>query len=222
MFSLSTFYNSSAWRALVERLKLERVSDDGNLYCEHCGKPIVKAYDCIGHHKKELTSQNVNDVNVSLNPDNIALVHFKCHNAIHKRFGNTASRKVYIVYGAPCSGKSTFVKESAGRDDIVLDIDSIWQMISVNQRYEKPNRLKQNVFGIRDCIIEQIKMRLGSWMNAWIIGGYPLKSERERLADLLGAELVFIDEKKEVCLMRSIGRDGWKEYIERYFDDFQP
>lgn len=222
MYNLSTFYTGKDWRVFIEQLKLERVADDGVLYCEYCGKPIVRAYDCIGHHKEELTTENVNDVNIALNPANVMLVHFKCHNAIHARFGYEGARKVYIVYGPPCSGKSTFVHNSAGREDIILDIDSIWQMISINARYDKPNRLKQNVFGVRDCLLEQVKMRMGKWRNAWIIGGYPLRMERERLSDILGAELIFIDEKKEVCLSRAVERNGWAEYIEKYFDEFQP
>lgn len=222
MFSLSTFYKSKEWEDLIRRLKLERVREDGFLYCEECGLPIVKAYDCIGHHTIELTEMNVNDYTVSLDPSKIRLIHFKCHNKIHSRFGYDSVRKVYLVYGAPCSGKSTFVRDSAGPEDLILDIDSIWQAISINDRYEKPNRLKQNVFGVRDCIIDMVRMRVGKWRNAWIIGGYPLRMERERMADVLGAQLVCINESKETCLSRAENRAGWKEFIEKYFDEFQP
>lgn len=222
MYSLKTFYKSKAWEGLVQQLKLERVRNDGLLYCEECGKPIVKSYDCIGHHVEELTEQNVNDYTVALNPDNIKLIHFICHNKIHSRFGYEGMRKVYLVYGAPCSGKSTFVRENAGKDDLILDIDNIWQMISNNDRYDKPNRLKQNVFGVRDCLFEQIKMRVGKWRNAWIIGGYPFKADRERTADILGAELIFIDETKDICMERAMARPGWTEFVEKYFEEFQP
>lgn len=220
MFTLNSFYKSTEWRNLIERLKLERVNADGDLICEHCGKPIIKAYDCIAHHKTELNDSNVNDFNISLNPENIMLIHFRCHNKIHERFG-FVGRKVYIVYGAPCSGKSTFVNENARQDDLILDVDNLWQMISKNERYKKPNRLKQNVFGLRDCLLEQIKMRVGDWRTAWVVGGYPLKTERERLADILGAELVFIDETKEKCLLRAKKREGWENFIEDYFFDLQ-
>lgn len=193
-YTLKSFYKSKEWANLLAQLKDERTKADGFLCCEHCGKPIIKAYDCIGHHKKELTESNVNDYQVSLNPDNIMLIHFRCHNQIHERWGFVKPKQVYLVYGAPCSGKTTWVREVAGSEDIVLDIDNIWQMISVNDRYVKPNRLKTNVFGVRDCIMDMIRTRTGSWKNAYVIGGYPLGMERQRVIDSLGATPIFINE----------------------------
>lgn len=221
-FTLKSFYKSKEWANLLAQLKDERTKADGILYCEHCGKPIVKAYDCIGHHKKELTESNVNDYQVSLNADNIMLIHFRCHNQIHERWGFVKPKQVYLVYGAPCSGKTTWVKEAAGSEDIVMDIDNIWQMITVNERYVKPNRLKSNVFGVRDCILDMIRTRTGNWKNAFVIGGYPYGMERNRVIDSLGATPIFIDEKKEVCLARAQAseRHGWEEYINQWFEEY--
>ena len=56
--SLYNFYRSKEWERLLIVLKNERVDNAGNIICEHCGKPIVRAYDCIGHHKIELTKEN--------------------------------------------------------------------------------------------------------------------------------------------------------------------
>ena len=216
-----SFYKSKEWSDLLRMLKDQR-SVDGVLYCEHCGKPIVKAYDCIGHHKIELTDSNVNDYNISLNPDNIMLIHHRCHNDIHERFGHVRTKKVYLVYGSPCSGKTTFVRETAGKDDLVLDMDSIWQMISINDRYIKPGRLKTNVFVVRDCILDMIRTRTGNWRDAYVIGGYPLAMDRQRLCETLGAEPIAVLEDKETCLERAkaSGRIGWDEYIEDWFRDY--
>lgn len=221
MFTLSTFYKSDEWESFRKVVIFERLNDQGETVCEYCQKPIVKKYDIILHHKQELTESNVNDYNVSLNPDNIMLIHHKCHNKIHERFGNEWRRRVYIVYGSPCSGKTTWVRENAGSNDIILDMDSIWECISINDKTCKSNRLKQNVFGIRDCILEQIKMRVGKWQNAFVIGGYPSKYERERIADLLGAELIFIDTEQETC-MSMAPNDEWIRFIEDWFADFIP
>ena len=216
MFTLNNFYKSKEWQCLLQQLKLERVKEDGVLYCEHCGKLMTKAYDIIGHHKEELTEANVNNLEISLNPNNISLIHFKCHNKIHERFG-FLQQKVYIVYGSPCSGKTTWVNNVANKDDLILDIDNIWECICNSDKYNKTNRLKANVFNIRDCIIDQIKTRTGMWRNAFVIGGYPLMMDRERLADKLGAELIYIDSTKEECLERS-KTEKWKEYIEEWFE----
>lgn len=226
IFSLKSFYKSKEWENLLAVLKSERVRDDGLLYCEHCGKPIIKAYDCIGHHKVELTEKNVNDYQVSLNSDNIMLAHFRCHNQIHERWGYVRPQQVYLVYGPPCAGKTTWVRETAGSEDIVLDMDNIWQMITVNDRYVKPNKLKANVFGVRDCILDMIRTRTGSWKNAYVIGGYPYGMERKRIIDSLGASPVFVEEEKEICIARAQAseqageRQGWEEYINQWFEEY--
>lgn len=221
MYTLKNFYKSDEWRNLLDVLKDER-SVDGVLYCEHCGKPIIKKYDCIGHHKNELSDANVNDYSISLNPDNIMLIHHRCHNEIHERFGHVKQKQVFLVYGAPCSGKTTWVKDNAGKEDLILDIDNIWQMISINDRYVKPNRLKSNVFGVRDCILDMIRMRAGNWKNAYIVGGYPFAMDRQRLEQTTGCQCIFIDEPKEVCLARAEadGRIGWDKFIEDWFADY--
>lgn len=223
MFTLQNFYKSDEWARLLRVVKAERLDEKGDILCEYCGNPIVKAYDCIGHHKIELTEQNVNDYSVSLNPDNIMLVHHRCHNIIHERWGHIKPKEVYLVYGPPCAGKSSWVRDNAGSEDLVLDIDNIWEMISINPRYKKPGRLKANVFGVRDCLMDMIRMRSGNWKNAYVIGGYPLIMDRERICERLGvSRTFFIFEKKEVCLERAKAseRVGWEEYINQWFDDW--
>jgi len=217
MFTLDNFYKSKEWESLLEVLKLERVDVYGELICEHCGKPITKKYDCIGHHDIELTEANVNNYDVSLNPTNIKLIHFKCHNQIHARFGYEKPKEVYLVYGSPCSGKSTWVFENATRDDLILDLDRIWECISISDRYDKPNRLKTNVFGIRDCILDQIRTRTGKWKRAFVIGGYPLRTDRDRLCQSLGAREIFINTDKQTCMSRARTKE-WKKYIDEWFE----
>jgi len=220
---LSDFYKSKEWIDLMQIIRLERMNDEGYVTCEYCGKPIIHKYDCIGHHKIELTEQNVHDAGISLNKENVILLHHRCHNKIHDRLGLSYTKQVYLVYGSPCSGKSTYVRENMSFGDIVIDIDDIWQCISGCERYVKPNRLKQNVFAIRDELIRMVRMRQGNWLNAYIIGGYPLISERERLIKALGAREIFIDTPKDECIARceeSNRPKEYKEYIEQWWQKF--
>lgn len=224
MFELSTFYRTKEWRKLLDVIKNDRVNEDGQIICEHCGKPIVKAYDIIGHHKKELTEENVNDAEVSLNPDNVALVHHRCHNYIHGKLGYSM-RQVYLVYGSPLSGKTSWVNENASEGDLIIDMDSIWQCVSGCKRYVKPPRLKSIVFKVRDMLIESVKYRYGKWSNAYIIGGYPFAAERERLIKDVGAREIFIDVPKEECLRRlhadpDRNCEEYERYIEEWFERF--
>lgn len=221
MFTLNNFYRSKQWERLIEIIKLERVNDEGEIICEHCGKPITRKYDCIAHHIIELDESNVNDASVALNPSNIKLVHFRCHNKIHQRFDGYR-KQVWLVYGAPCAGKSTWVHMNANSDDLIVDIDRIWQCLCLSDIDNvKPNRLKANVFGIRDELINQVKMRKGMWRNAYVIGGYPLASDRDRLCELLGAKKIFVEEDKDICISRAKNKK-MREFIEDWFDDFTP
>lgn len=220
-----SFYRSKEWRKLLDNIKYERLNEEGELICEYCGKPITKAYDAIGHHKIELTEENVNDYDISLNPQNIQLVHHACHNRIHNKLGYS-NREVFLVYGAPLSGKSTYVKNAMNPGDLVIDMDSIWQCISFQKRYEKPARLKSVAFRIRDSLIDTVKYRFGKWNNAYVIGGYALQSERERLIKELGAREIYIESTEEECIQRlqaaDDGRDKeeWSGYIRAWFETF--
>ena len=224
--SLSDFYYSQEWRTLTKTLRIERTDDNGQIICEYCGKPIVKAYDCIGHHKTELTEDNVNDYNISLNPGNIMLCHSSCHNRIHDKLGYSR-RQVFLVYGAPLSGKTTYVKDSMSEGDLIIDMDNIWQCVSGCDRYVKPKRLKAIVYQLRDKLIEDAKYRFDKWNNCYLIGGYPLSSERERLIKELGAREVFIDTSKTECIERLAAdpdrdTEKWLKYIDDWFEKFSP
>ena len=222
MYTLNNFYQSKEWRALLATLKMERVNEQGEIICAHCGEPITRKYDCIGHHKVALNERSVNDAAVALNPDNVVLVHHVCHNRIHNKLGHIA-RQVYLVWGSPLSGKSTYVDEVAVWGDLIVDVDSIWQCVSGRERYEKPARLKPVVFGIRDTLLDMVRHRCGSWRNAYVVGGYPLVNERERLMRSLGAREVYVESSQAECLARlKACRDGrdvgeWRKYIDDWW-----
>lgn len=224
MFDLTTFYRSKEWARLCAQIKQDRLNEDGQIICAYCGKPIVRAYDCICHHKIYLTEENVNDFTISLNPANIDLVHHRCHNYIHDKLGYS-KREIFVVYGPPMAGKTTFVLENMSEGDLIVDINSIWECVSGLDRYSKPNSLKPIVFKIRDSLLDSVKYRLGRWNNAYIIGSYVYQSERERLCKELGAREIFINTSKEDCIKRllnnnTINHDEYMEYINDWFDKY--
>lgn len=218
---LHTFYCSEAWI----KFRLMIIAERG-LICEYCHQPIVKAEDATLHHIKELAIDNVNDVSVALNPDNVIVIHHHCHNQIHKRFGNQA-KKVFIVYGPPLSGKTTFVKDRSMRGDIIVDMDRLYEAVSMQSAYDKPDNLLANVRAVQSLLIDNIKTRYGKWYNAWIIGGYADKYQREKLCDDLGAELIFMNVSKDECIARlNMDTDRlsvkteWAGYIEKWFNSY--
>lgn len=224
---LNDFYSSREWAEFRRMLINERTKDDGFIYDEVTGKPIMKSYDIILHHVIHLTEENVFDYNISLNPENIQIVSHKTHNYIHNKLGYSR-REVFLVYGAPLSGKTSWVNESKNEGDLIIDIDDIWQAVSGCDRYIKPNRLRAVVFRVRDTLMDAVRYRLGKWQNAYIVGGYPLSSERERLIKELGAREIFIRATKEECLARletdeaRSKIEGYAEFITTWFDRYIP
>ena len=223
MFTLQNFYKSKEWQKLLEVIKMERLNEDGQLLCWHCGKPIINKYDCIGHHTIFLTEDNVNNLEISLNPDLIQLVHHKCHSRIHNKLGYT-KREIFLVYGSPLAGKSTYVSSVAEPGDFIVDLNNIWQCVSINGIHA--NKLKSVVFSVRDKLLEDVKYRLGRWDNCYIVGGYPLISERERICKDLGAREIFINTPKEECLRRleesDLDQEAYKKYIEDWWRKYIP
>lgn len=224
--SLAQFYNSEVWRAFRLQLMSERAIN-GVIYDEYNGQPIYKSFDVVAHHKTPLTLANVNDFSISLNPENIMLVSHKSHNEIHARFGYTMNKKIYYVYGAPCSGKTSFVESVKGNSDFIIDIDLIWQAVTGGALYSKPDALKSVVFAVRDTMLEKAKTRAGNWERCYIIEGGALKSERERKISTIGCEPIFINSSKEDCInnlmrdnKRKDVREEWTQYINKWFEQY--
>lgn len=219
---LKSFYNSKEWKTFRLMLINERKNK-----CSHCGNIIADSSKITGHHKIELTAENAKDYNISLNPELVELVCHDCHNKTHNRFGyrKPAQKKVYLVYGPPLSGKTTLVMERKSRDDIVVDIDRIYEAITLLPAFEKPSHLIGNVMSMHNALIDNIRTRYGKWNNAWIIGGYPDKYKRNRLAEDVGAEIILCDVSKEECLVRlekdkdrNYLKDKWTKYIDDWFE----
>ena len=197
--------------------------------CAKCGG-VFDISELRPHHKVELTLDNIDDVNVTLNPDNIEVLCHDCHNAVHKRFGYAVgAKRVYLVYGSPCAGKTTYVNSVATRNDLIVDLDKIHRAICICGLYDKPDATKRVAFNVRDYLLDEVRTATPrrKWQDAYIIGTYPDRIDRDVFVQDYGAELVHIDTSKEECVKRayqdierSSVRDaviGWiNAYWERY------
>lgn len=211
------FYTSKAWRDLTYILKIERGGK-----CQRCGHRPRKFSNLIGHHTVELNEENIHNPQIALNPELIEIICSDCHNKEHRRFGN--KHNVYIIYGSPLAGKKTLANTLMQYGDIAVDMDALWQAITLSSR-DKPKNVRFNVFKLRDDLIDQIKTRYGQWYDAYLIGGYPDKYERERLAQTLGAELIYCESTKEECIERVEKNNmpaAYQEYINEWWDRYTP
>lgn len=211
---IDAFYHSKAWRDLSYLLRLKSGK------CQRCGR-VADMKQLHAHHKVSLTPSNVNDTTISLNPDNIEILCNSCHDEEHNRFGYT-EHHIYIIYGAPCSGKTTYALERMSNNDIIVDLDMIYEMLTGQDGHEHSDGLRFIAFKIRDTLYDIIKTRYGRFNDAYIVAGLPHRGEREALARRLGAELVHINTSEGECIKRAEGRSSHTtQIIENYFVNFE-
>lgn len=185
--SLGSFYRSKEWSDFRFYLIAKRQNENNEIICEHCHKPITKLYDVILHHKKELTLDNVNDVSVSLNEDNIMIVHNACHNEIHSRWGRYTRHK-YLVCGGDREQRLNYINSASVSGDLLVEVVEIKKMITLGAN--DSDRCLDNVFAVRNLLLDCVKYNRGKWVNAWICGEYKYLGERERIANELEAEII--------------------------------
>lgn len=223
----SQFYTSREWRLFRSMLMQERTGPDGLLRCEHCGEPILRPADCIAHHVREIDFRNLNDPAVTLNPDNILLVHASCHNEIHDRFGGRIQkwqRKAYAVFSPPMGTGAEYVRQAKGKGDLVLDMDTLWQSLTLDESLDKPTTINDVIFPVRNLVIDKINLRAGRWQRAWVTSSEAYPSGRQDLIRRLGGEPIFTDDTEEECLARLYaqpeGRDVklYERLIREWFD----
>lgn len=218
---IHAFYCRKEWLRLAQDCKIK-----SNGVCARCGK-IFDINELRPHHKIELTLENIDDINVTLNPDNIEVICHECHNAIHNRFGHIVGQKhVYVVHGAPCAGKNEYVRNVATRNDLVVDLDAIHRAICICGLYDKPDATKRIAFNIRDMLYDEIRTATPrrKWQDAYIIGTFPERLDRDNFVQEYGAELVHIATPKDECIARAMKdneraavRDAVVGWIENYF-----
>lgn len=102
-------------------------------------------------------------------------------------------RRVILVTGAPCSGKTTYVAGHRGEDDLVLDQDDLGAAAM--------NRAIEHVTAMRDG-------------TAWVIRCCPGELSRAALAEQIGAELVHLAEPRDVLLARARKRHGAPRHVQ--------
>ena len=113
---------------------------------------------------------------------------------------------VYIVYGSPASGKTTYVKKHMEEGDMVVDLDLIKQSISMRAKSDVPDNLLNIAFRIRDYLYDIIEYREElECNNIWVIASLPLDIDREYLFNRLQAtKIIYIEATKEECIERAM------------------
>ena len=219
---LQRFYASKRWRDLRNVLIIQRHG-----ICDRCGLDCSDdTSQLIAHHKEHLTDETLSVPEVAVNPANIEILCQKCHAHYHPEKGFIKRKQVFLIYGSPMSGKTTYVRENKSYGDLVVDLDKIRAALSFEPEYKTPDEINKLSYSVRDFLYDQIRTRTGAWTTAWVIAGLPRKAERERLAARLGASTILIEATQEECMKRLYSTDDgryptWEKYISQWFLDYQ-
>ena len=131
------------------------------------------------------------------------------------------SMQVYVVHGSPLSGKSTYVRDHKGNNDIVYDYDLIMSALSGRDIHDHNDNLQSYVLDIRDLIIAKLKSE-DKIDNAWIITTRVTDSLKQSLTGLNAKYVdckIDIDTAKRRLRDNPGGRDitKWGAAIDSYF-----
>lgn len=107
---------------------------------------------------------------------------------------------IHIIIGAPCAGKSTYVRENAKEGDLRVDYDEIAKTLGAVEVYSVTGIVKEAAFKARDAVIETALANPDE--ESWIIHTFPSEEDMQRYEEA-HAEVVLLDPGKDECLARA-------------------
>lgn len=126
---------------------------------------------------------------------------------------------IYVILGAPGSGKTTYVQERMSVGDIVIDFDLLYSALTGLPDHQYEPSVSERVEDLRGYLIESI----GSYpeiRHTWITVCDP-RTIAEYLPTDLTIEKREIQTSEKECLRRCVARGGdyehWKTMLSRYF-----
>lgn len=114
-----------------------------------------------------------------------------------------------IVCGPPGAGKSYYVGQHAGPDDVAIDLDGIEHRLFGTMRKRTPKKLAA-CLRERNTMLRRLALR--DYGRAYFIVSCPTRSERDWWLSQLGGTATMINPGYSVCLQR-LHKDG-RGYME--------
>lgn len=125
----------------------------------------------------------------------------------------------FIVAGSPCSGKSTYVRDHIGANDMVYDYDWLQMALSGNDSHKHNQNLKQTILKLRDVLLQAVSTIPVD--NFYFVTSTKRKAYLDELQKSLGAEVVFLSVSREESHQRAdvdCRPVEWHTYIDEWFD----
>ena len=199
--ALHRLYCTSRWQQIRQMVLLD------DPLCRECAKQgkLVPAavVDHIVPHKGDL------DLFYDLN--NLQPLCKRCHDIKTVRedggFGNmvTQRKQVYLVCGSPGSGKSHWVCQQKGPDDLVVDLDLICAALhgDMSATHREHGPVLKDAIALRDSVYRRIRDRSGDWARAWVITASPFVTDiRGTAKEIKADDIILVDSTLEWCLQQ--------------------
>lgn len=129
--------------------------------------------------------------------------------------------RIEVVYGAPCSGKTTWARSRMTDDDVIYDYDAIMRAISNKAQHNVEKHAAHDlVMALRDRFVDRVKERDGG--TAYILTMRPSESLRSALPE--AAIYTEMQTSESECLERLASDDTrpdkeeWSNVIHDYYE----
>ena len=142
-----------------------------------------------------------------------------------RRVMKTQMAQIKVVYGAPCSGKSTYVRENIKDNDVRFDYDLVLQAISNKKSHEYSEKHRPYVIECREKIIN--KASDDDSIDIAYITTCKISDKLKSELDGLDVEYVLMDKTKEECYELLDGdetredKEFWKTLIDEWFEWYE-
>lgn len=240
------FYKSAKW----ERKRAAILKRDEYL-CQECKRYNKSTEANVVHHIFPLEQYP----EYALENWNLISLCHQCHECMHERYTGKLSPlgmqwvdrvslkygidkkklfktangySVYLVWGSPASGKTTYVKKHRRDEDMVIDLDLIKQSISMQGKTNTGEHLLPVALSIREHLYNMVEHREIP-CNVWVVAGLPRLADRARLIKRLKPdEVLFMNVPKEECIQRALNDNERADkelqirIINKWFNEFEP
>lgn len=145
-----------------------------------------------------------------------------CLSCNSKRQNRNRGPHIKIITGPPAAGKTTYVRENAGPNDVVVDLDRIACALmpegyAPEDGHAYPAHVRQVAIGARAAAIQRAT-RLKEAVNVWIIHAVPSADQLKEYAGY-GWQIVKVDPGRDIVAARQVDRpvnelDGFRRWYE--------